>query len=288
MKGVNVDGVNYNLLKNRFDMHVHGAPDIVPRKLNEIELAKQAKSVGMKGILLKCHYALTADRAWLVRQCVPGIHVFGGIVLNLPVTGGLNPEAVSTAIKFGAKEIWMPTISAANHLKNEGKDPKMGINILSKTGELVPSVIEILNIIAESNVILGTGHLSPEETQILVSTAKKLGVKKILVTHPEWKLVNMSVKVQVELSKKGAIMEHCYYATTKLGGGLNPKEIAMQIKAVGAEHCIMATDLGQALNPNPIDAMKSFIKDMIAHGISMKEIDLMTIKNPAKLLELPL
>jgi len=287
MKGVNVDGVNY-LLKNRFDMHVHGAPDIVPRKLNEIELAKQAKSVGMKGILLKCHYALTADRAWLVRQCVPGIHVFGGIVLNLPVTGGLNPEAVSTAIKFGAKEIWMPTISAANHLKYEGKDPKMGINILSKTGELVPSVIEILNIIAESNVILGTGHLSPEETQILVSTAKKLGVKKILVTHPEWKLVNMSVKVQVELSKIGAIMEHCYYATTKLGGGLNPKEIAMQIKAVGAEHCIMATDLGQALNPNPIDAMKSFIKDMIAHGISMKEIDLMTIKNPAKLLELPL
>jgi hypothetical protein len=204
----------------------------------------------------------------------------------MPATGGLNPQAVETAIKFGAREIWMPTISSAHHLRYEGKDPGKGLTILTKNGELISEVVEILNLIADANIILGTGHLSVQECQVLTSTAKKLGVKKIIVTHPEWKLVNMPIEVQIELAKKGAFIEHCYYATTKLGGGLDLCEIARQIKAVGAGQCIMATDLGQKSNPSPIDGMGKYVKNMMKYGISKEEIELMTKKNPMKLLNL--
>jgi predicted metal-dependent TIM-barrel fold hydrolase len=274
------------LLQGIIDMHVHAAPDIYPRKCDEIELVREMKFYDMRGVLLKSHHTLTADRAWLIRKIEPDFKVFGSLTLNIPATGGLNPQAVETAIKFGAKEIWMPTISSAHHLRYEGKDPVKGIRILTEKNELVSEVIEILNLIAEANVILGTGHLSIEESRVLVAVAKKMGVKKILVTHPEWELVNMPIEVQIELAKEGAFMEHCYYATTTLGGGLNPQEIARQIKAVGAEHCVMATDLGQKLNPSPVDGMMEFIESMMKYGISKEEIETMTKKNPAKLLDL--
>ena len=282
-----VERREHNLLKGVVDMHLHGAPDLVPRKLDEIALAERAKAAGMKAILLKCHYALTADRAWLISKIVKGIKVFGSLALNLPVTGGFNPQAVLIAVGFGAKEIWMPTISAVNHIKYEGKDPKEGISVLSKTGEVSESVVEILNIIAEANIILGTGHISPLESETLIKTARSLGVRKILITHPEWKPTSMPIDLQVELAKEGAIMEHCFYATTGLGGKLSPREIAVQIKKVGAKHCIMATDLGQRANQNPVSGMETYIKGMMAQGISPEEIDLMTKKNPAELLGLP-
>lgn len=105
-------------------------------------------------------------------------------------------------------------------------------------------------------------------------------------THPEWKLINMPVEVQVELTQKGAFMEHCHYATTKLGGELAPREIAAQIKTVGAEHCVMATDHGNKLISDPIDGMKVYVEDMMNSGISKEEIGRMTKENPTKLLDL--
>lgn len=268
-------------------MHVHAAPDIIPRKLDEIELVREMKSVGMRGVLLKSHHALTADRAWLIRKIEPDFEVFGSLTLNIPVTGGLNPQAVETAIKFGAKEIWMPTISSANHLRYIGKDPSKGLTILTKSGELLHEVIEILNLIADADIILGTGHLSIDECRALVTAACEIGIKKILVTHPEWELINMPVKDQIELSKRGAFMEHCYYATTSLGGRLDPREIAAQIKAVGTEHCVMATDFGHKSIPSPIEGMKEYIENMMKYCISTREIEKMTKENPSYLLDLP-
>jgi len=267
-------------------MHVHAAPDIIPRRLDEIELVREMKSVGMRGVLLKSHHALTADRAWLIRKIEPDFEVFGSLTLNIPVTGGLNPQAVETAIKFGAKEIWMPTISSMNHLRHMGEDPSKGLTVLTKSGELLDEVVEILNLVADADIILGTGHLSIDECRTLVTAAHGVGVRKILVTHPEWKVVNMPVKIQVELSEKGAFMEHCYYATTSLGGRLDPREIAAQIKAVGFEHCLMATDFGHKSIPSPIDGMKEYIENMMKCGISVEEIERMTKENPSNLLNL--
>src|SRR3954465_7407127 len=75
------------------DMHVHPDPDVFGRSLTDVELAMIARRKAMPGILLKNTVVTTADRAALAMQQVPGIEVWGGIVLNSSV-GGVNPAAV--------------------------------------------------------------------------------------------------------------------------------------------------------------------------------------------------
>ena len=244
---------------------------------------------------------INADRAQIISKVIPGIEVFGGIVLNHPV-GGINPHAVEAAIGFGAKEVWMPTLHAANHIKVIGtagypkhklvstavrpRRPVQGISILDSSGTLIPEVDEILGLVADAKIILGTCHLSLEETLPLVEAAKKAGVRKVLITHPGWEATDWPLEALAHLVEMGATLEYCYNACMPHGNRLDPKKIAQGIKRVGAEHCVMATDFGQPYNPNPIDGMRQFIKVMMALGISEQEVDIMTRKNPASLLDI--
>ncbi len=266
-------------LRGVIDLHVHAAPDVITRKTDELSLAKHAQTAGMRSVLLKNHYTQTADRAWLVRRAT-GFEAYGGLVLNESV-GGLNPSAVEAAIKLGAKEVWMPTVSSAHHLKITGGDPARGITIL-RNGELVAEAKRIVEMVAGADMILGTGHLSPQESQRLVDYASGLHAK-VLVTHPESWLVQMPLSTQRELAAKGAILEHCYLSTLDKQG-IAMRELAEQIKAVGPEHCVLATDLGQENNPHPAEGLLSYMQSIHRLGFTTQEIDAMTRKTPAKLL----
>jgi hypothetical protein len=123
------------------------------------------------------------------------VEVFGSITLNRSV-GGINPFAVDYALKMGAKTVWLPTIDAINHKQKEGKIG--GIDVVVN-GKVIPELKAILKIIAEKNVTLATGHLSPKEIYIVIKEARKLGVQKIVVTHPEFHIVGMSLAEQKEL-----------------------------------------------------------------------------------------
>jgi hypothetical protein len=193
------------------DLHIHSAPDVPARLMDDLALARQAAASGMRAILLKSHHMLTADRAIIAQQVVPGIRVFGGLALNRPA-GGLNPAAVEVALAMGAREIWMPTLSAAG--LEDGQDvPADGIGILLMSGRLVPAVHEILRLIAERDAILGTGHLSVPEIRQLVPAARAAGVRRILITHPESHFVAMPVAVQRELCGPDVFFERCYLDT---------------------------------------------------------------------------
>lgn len=283
------------------DLHLHAVPSIFERPYDDIELARHMRDVGYRAMVVKCHHADTASRAQLVRKVVKGIEVFGGVVLNHAV-GGLNPEAVDAAIGFGAKEIWMPTLHAANHIRVIGmagypqhqrliavqrRSPIVeGISIFTGNGELRPEIDEILALIADANVILGTSHLSIEEDYALVAAAQKMGVKKILVTHPGWTATDWTLDEQVKLAKMGAMMEYCYGACMPFEARLDPQRIVDGIHKIGVEKCIMATDLGQTHNPHPVDGMRQFIRLMLKLGISERDIGIMTRENPARLLDL--
>ncbi|MFQ6074712.1 MAG: DUF6282 family protein [Candidatus Bathyarchaeia archaeon] len=247
------------LLEGVIDLHVHAMPCIFDRPFDEVALARQARDAGYRAILFKCHHAINADRAYLIRRIVPGIEVFGGIVLNHPV-GGINPEAVDAAIGFGAKEVWMPALHAMNHIEVVGMpsyprhvrvrdagEPRRGvrgITILTDEGELIPQVHEILGLIADADIILGTSHLSLEEVTILIGAARAAGVKKVLVTHPGWEATAWSVEEQAEMAEKGAFLEHCFSPCMPYGARYDPRLIAEAIRRVGAHRCVMATDVG--------------------------------------------
>jgi hypothetical protein len=289
------------LLNGVVELHVHPMPDVFDRPYDQLTLARQARDAGYRAILFKCHSAINADCASLVGQTVRGLGVFGGIVLNHAV-GGLNPHAVEAAIGFGAKEVWMPTMHAAHHIEVFGvptypwhkptidigmKDRRIeGITIFTAEGEVKPEVYEILGLIADADIIVGTGHLSLSEAMTLIDVARKQGVAKILVTHPEWEATHWSVDDQVKMAEKGAVLEHCINALMPFRAASDPKQMVEAIRRVGATHCVMATDYGQYRNPHPIEGMRHFIHLMMEFGVTLNEIEVMTKENPSKLLGL--
>src|ERR1700746_1037257 len=84
---------NAQTLSGAIDMHAHSDPDGIPRKIDAVDLTRLAQERGMRAIVLKNHYEPTQSQAYIIRKEVPGIEVFGGISLDLPV-GGVNPAAV--------------------------------------------------------------------------------------------------------------------------------------------------------------------------------------------------
>ena len=278
------------LLRGAIDLHTHSTPDLIARSIDDIELAKQAARAGMRGIVLKSHFSMTQFRADLVKKVVDGLEVFGGVVLNHYV-GGLNPHAVDVVLKGGGKIVWMPTKSAKNHLAHMGADhverttrgallPVEGISPIDRRGAISPEVEEILNLIAEANAILATGHLSVEESKVLVKEARNVGVKKILINHPEFIVVDMSVDDQIEMAKAGAYLEHTWPA-------VDYGRIVETIRATGVDHSVIATDLGQITNPVPTEGFRVYIQRLLRAGIRPSEIEVMVKRNPETLLDLP-
>jgi len=287
------------LLKGAIDLHIHTAPDIVPRRLDDFGLAEAARAAGMAAIVLKSHHMLTADRAQLAEKAVPGVRVLGGLALNVPACGGLNPEAVKVAIRMGAKTIWLPTLSAANHIQRTRSKVTGNLGVMSsgfkplpapvldEAGTVRPALQEILALIADADILLATGHLSVAEIGVVVDAALAAGVRKIVVNHPDLWLIDMDVAEQRRLAARGVMLELCVRSLTAPGhGAASARDLARQIRAVGPAHVVMATDLGQRECPPPADGLCWYIAQMLECGISPAEIAQMTKANPARLLGL--
>jgi hypothetical protein len=295
--------VEEQLLDGVIDIHCHAGPCVFEKLFDEAEIAQQMRQVGYRGVLFKQHL-LGANRIPLVRKAVPDLEIYGGIALNY-FSGGLNPSAVEAAIVFGAKEVKMPNMHAAFHIKTMGaptyptisprtfkmKDEK-GITIFGKEGEILPEVLEILGLIADAEIMLSTGHLSPAESLSLIKAATRAGVKKIVVTHANWggegffpplfPPNGIPVEDQIKMADAGAFIEQSY-----VPGSVTIKQqerTADNIRKVGASRCVMSTDAGTGKRIHPIEAFRLFIRAMEMQGVSRKEIDTMTKENPAKLL----
>ncbi|MCL5961911.1 MAG: DUF6282 family protein [Chloroflexi bacterium] len=281
------------LLRGAVDIHMHTAPDIYPRGVTDLDAAIQAKAAGMRAIMIKCHVTSTGDRAEIA-SAVTGLQVFGGIVLNHPV-GGINVEAVRTAILLGAKQVWMPTTQSAQYLKHVGSIPMFaasmprgitGLSVL-QDGHLIPEIAPILRLVAENDVILGTGHLHKAEAFALVDAARAAGVANVLITHPLADFLEYTIDELKVLAAKGAILEHHWaFCTPAVQNQLDPAWVAGAIKAIGPESCIMATDGGQEINPPPVEMMVRFIAEMLKNGLAEEEVSVMVRDNPARILGL--
>jgi hypothetical protein len=282
------------LISGAIDMHIHIGPESrLKRKQDSLELAKTARETGMRGIILKNREYGTVALAQLVQKMVPELLTFGSITLDNEA-GGLNPGAVLAWVRMGAKVVWMPTATAANSkgkvLRSRGLDlPGEGQTVLDSRGKLAPEVKEIFKIVKDNDVVLGTGHLSPEEVFVLVEEALAAGLKKVVVTHVlQDQLMDLILTNEeiVRLAKMGAFIEYSYWTCENNIIKTSPSVLSESIKLVGAQHCILTTDFGQIDNPPAPEGMKNFIDAMLKGGIAEKDIEIMVKKNPAKLLNL--
>lgn len=268
------------------DIHAHCDPDSVARSIDAIDLARLAQRQGIRALVLKNHYEPTASLAYLARKLAPGIELFGGIALNRTV-GGVNPAAVErmTRVKGGwGRVVWMPTFDAENQVRYS-KENRPFVPV-SKDGKLLPEVLEVLRLIAANKLTLATGHSTPAEDLMLIRAAKAAGVERIVVTHAMLPPVGMNVAQMREAAALGAQLEFVYNALIGPNKAFEIGEYAAAIRAVGVEHCILSSDLGQAGNPLHPDGLVAFFQALIAQGFTAGEIDRMAKTNPARLLGL--
>ena len=279
------------------DMHVHSHPDVFGRSMDDIDIATLAKSRGMRGILLKNHISETASRAALVMKVVPGIEVFGGIVLNNAV-GGINPNAVEWMHRFygsRGKVVWLPTFESDKHVKTFSKPDAKGI-VVAPGGKVLPEMEEILKIIARENLLLATGHVHPEEIIAVVQRGRELGVKNIIITHGLTNVPGLTMAQAKQVTDMGAVIEVCFLqfqagpnaplAFLTHWTQINAKNVAQAVKELGAKSLVISSDLGQSANMTHPDGLEVAIGAMKREGISDADIDIMMRKNPARLLGL--
>jgi hypothetical protein len=281
---------------------MHSAPDVLPRRFDDVELAKRTIASGMAGFVLKSHYICTADRATLIRSLFPGVQAFGGLALNNSV-GGLNPIAIDIAGRLGNKVVWLPSVDSANELQNvageldESKIPywmpiarelrAMGIaqdwiSVTDEDGSVTPITRQCLDVIVKHDMVLATSHISPGELPAVVKAAYEAGVRRIIVTHPEFPTTYLSIEQHRALLPYGVMFERCF--TTWYTGKVPWEQVVENIRQVGPSSTVLSTDLGQTTNPYVDEGLSLYLDRLLDAGLSESEIEQMVRRNPAQVL----
>ncbi|PSL48455.1 hypothetical protein B0H94_10455 [Salsuginibacillus halophilus] len=288
----------YPFLQGGFELHVHSAPSLFPRVQNDWELLEDAREAGMAGVVIKSHEAQTYDRASIVQAKTPDLAVRGGVALN-ESNGGLSPAVVDMALRLGAAVIWMPTTSAAQHKHyyNQGAmqlgpgarplaESDEGLTILDEHDRVKPEVYTILELIAQQDAVLATGHLSFHEVERLVEAAQGKGVKKILIQHTDLGIARVPKDLEATLVKKGCWVEKCYLAASPDFQDTTVEAMAASIQDLGRDNCVLVTDYGQAHNLPPVKALGEFTNALHTAGVPEQDIEHMMKHNPRHLLGL--
>ena len=292
----------WEALQGAYDLQVHVAPDVIERRIDDLDLAKEFLAHGLSAFVLKSHYLPTAERAKVVSKAVPGIAAYGAITLNHSI-GGLNPVAVELAGRSGCKIVWMPTVDAENDTAGrvDGPTAKLPfwakiqrelaatgiapppISVVDGGGKLTEAARRCLELIGKYNMILATGHLGRVEIFALVKTAREMGLKRVLVTHAEFPSQNLTAGEQYELAEMGALIEHCF--TTMHTGKASWEGVFEAIRKARPERCVLSTDLGQTINPAVAEGFAMFAQKLLEAGFTSAEIRRMAVTNPAALVE---
>ena len=284
------------LLRGAYDTHIHVAPDVVGRIVDDLTLSRTFERLGMAGYVLKSHYTSTAERAAVLRAAVPGVDALGAIALNRAV-GGINPLAVEVAAREGARTVWMPTVDSVNESHEREAPPhvkvpvwvalqrdlrEQGIEIepvpvVDANTAVLPELETVLGLIARHGLLLATGHLARDEIFTVVDAAIEQGVRQIVITHPEFPAQDLSVADQRSLAARGALLERCM--TTPHTGKISWERWTDNIRATGAEHSVLSTDLGQVFNPPVEDGMAIMVDRLLAAGFDEQEVHVMAVVN---------
>jgi hypothetical protein len=284
------------LVRGGYDTHVHIAPDVVKRRVTDVQLARRFGELGLAGFGLKSHYSSTAERARTVSEAVPEVDTIGTITLNRAV-GGLNAVAVEIAAREGARIVWFPTVSSENEqhevlaadpngkvpvwvrfeleLREAGVVPDP-VPVVAR-GQLVAEARAVLEVIARHDLVLATGHLSRDEIFVLVDGAVEAGVKRIVVTHPEFPSQRIGIDDQVALAQRGALLERAF--TTPYTGKCSWEQVFAASRAVGPERTVWSTDLGQVFNPPVEDGLAIMADRFLQAGFDVEEVRTMAVEN---------
>lgn len=283
------------LLEGAVDIHMHTAPDAAERLDTDFSAARKARDNGLRAIAIKTHHFETGSRA-TTATAETGFDVFGGVTLNEWV-GGLNPMAVGGAAAHGATIVWLPTITAAHHLRHgefpshlatsapTGESP--GISLVDEDDALSDDTLAVIDRIAEHDLVPGTSHVSPAEAIAFVEEAADRGVSEFLVQHPHMGFLDYSHDQMRTITDLGATLElHWACTTPMLDECASVPDFVTAVDAVGPENVVMATDGGATGNPPSMEMFRQFVAGMLDAEVPEGDIETMIRDNPRRILGL--
>lgn len=280
------------ILKGVCDIHLHCSPDSRERCIDEYHFMQDAVHAGYRAVMFKSNDFSCHDRAYIIRQALSGAECYGSFCMNRVHGDRVNPFAARKAVETSGglcRCIWLPTLDASYQYKYEGRKER-GIPVLDDNGKVLPEVVKVMEICAEANIILATGHSSPDESITLIRKANEIGLKRIVVTHANsfiWTMTTDQIKECMEL---GAFIEYCYLPCLWGRGSKMPQYKRQSIDdflsfvKIDPTRSFISTDLGQAVMPHPVQGMKDCILKLQYGGILQGDIDLLVRKNPSWLL----
>jgi hypothetical protein len=279
-----------SLVRGAYDLHVHVAPDVPPRRIDDRALAQRCAELGLAGFALKSHYTSTAERAQVVSGLFPEVEVVGTLTLNWAV-GGMNALAVEIAAREGARIVWMPTVDSPAETAGRS-EPKDGdkvpqwarlqhelrslglsveaVHVTDVAGRLLPETRDVLRAIARHDLILATGHLGRDDTFAVVDGALEEGVERIVVTHPEFPCQNFSLEDQRALAERGCVLERCL--STPLSGKTEWDHVFEGVRAVGVERSLFSSDCGNPDYPPVEDGLALWADRLLGAGFDEDEV----------------
>jgi hypothetical protein len=247
------------LLKGAFDLRIHTGPEPDgERRTDYLEAGRDAYEAEMAGFVLMKHRHPTALAAYALNRMYPGFNAVGSIVLNTSV-GGLNPDAIESSAKLGAKVVWMPTQDAGT------------IGLLD-----APDDVEAVLEVAKSfGMAVASTHASFADTEMLVDLAGSVGLEQLVVINPP---------ARFGADEGSQLLSHDLYVELPFlsyYSGLDAGEhLRADIDNIGADRCIVSTDFGQWTNPPPAEGMRMAVAAMLDAGMSETDITKVVRTNP--------
>jgi hypothetical protein len=291
------------LMQGTLDLHCHAGPSLIPRRIDAVDAARQGEKAGLSAVLVKDHHLPTMRDVHYAKEYVLKkenlkIDLVGGIALNQTV-GGLNPYAVEMALFFGARIVYLPTVSSRSHHEHHKKEiagahfpatartflePKP-IYLLDEQGRLPPQLGPIMEQVRDADVILTMGHLSVPETMAVLDLAKDMGLRRIAVHHPKF-IIEATDEEMVDFVRKGAMIEFsaCMSDPRCKFYFISPTELNRLIRLIGVDSVFIGSDLGQHDTPPFVEGMMVVADGLMRTGMKMEELKKLFRENPAKLL----
>jgi hypothetical protein len=297
-KAVSVEERIDSLLKGAIDPHVHSGPSIALRAVDHLELLRDLSAAGFAAVVTKDHDYSGVMTAALIKKHHPDLRtkLYSSIVLN-NVVGGFNPYAVEHTAAMGGKVVWLPTLAAENHLRWEKTSnwvhpastqkmrPAVGIPVLDSARAVRDDVKEILDIVARNDMVLASGHLHVSETWLVFEEAKRRGVNRIVLTHPE-DIVDATMNDVSGIAKMGAFIEQslCMFLEGSKFKIATAEDLRRFIEAAGVDQTVLCSDLGQVGIFSPIEGFRRGIKLCMDLGFDDGQIRKMVSSNAARML----
>jgi hypothetical protein len=264
------------LMRGAVDLHYHVDPGYA-----DLGHMRAARAAGVRALILKNHYEPSSALVLLLRPEFPGLELYGGFVLNRS-NGGNNVAGVEymTTIVSEPKPgkiVWLPAGDTEKEVK-ASRNPNRPFVAVSKNGQLLPDVKEIISIIARNNLVLASGHVVPEDALLAFREAKAAGVKLLIATHAADLAGKMTVAQMQEAAKLGAFIEFDYRNTLE-------GDRTDAIRKVGPEHCFLSEFWTRNQAPKEYAGaagIGAFAAEMKKRGFTDRELDMMFKDNPAQ------